>query len=173
MLLSALVLAICAYAADVRDDLSDSLIRLHVIAESDSDYDQSVKLAVRDEILRATEGLDKKNTNAFTAAAESAANRYLTDHDIPYRANAVYGLFEFPEKEYKGFTLPAGKYRGVRVILGRGEGQNWWCILYPPLCFDGSAEALKADLRPDTYDLISAEKSSREIKFRLLELLGI
>ena len=173
MLLTLLVLAVCAYASDVRRDLEGSLIRLHIIAESDSDYDQSVKLAVRDAILNATKDIDKSDTDAFLSAAAAAANSYLTAHDVPYRAYAEYGEFDFPEKEYDGFTLPAGKYRGVRVILGSGSGHNWWCILYPPLCFDGNKDALRSGLNTDTYELISTKNSSREVKFRLLEILGI
>ena len=171
MLLTLLVLAVCAYASDVRRDLEGSLIRLHIIAESDSDYDQSIKLEVRDEILNATKDIDKSDTDAFLSAADAAANSCLTAHDVPYRAYAEYGEFDFPEKEYDGFTLPAGKYRGVRVILGSGGGHNWWCILYPPLCFDGDPGALQSSLRPDTYDIISSPK--REVRFRVAELLGL
>lgn len=173
VLLSLFVLAVCAYAADVRSDLSRSLIRLHIIAESDSDYDQSIKLAVRDEVLKAADGIDASDIDAFISAAHSAANSYLKERGIAYSAHTEYGRFYFPEKQYEGFTLPAGAYYGVRIVLGSGNGHNWWCILYPPLCFDGSNDALKTHLRPDTYDMISTKKSSREIKFRLLELLGI
>lgn len=171
MLIVMLIFALCAYASDVRRDLSESLIRLHVIAASDSDYDQDIKLAVRDAVLTATQELDKRDTHGFARAAEAAANEYLKSRGIPYRAHAEYGRFDFPEKEYRGFTLPAGEYNGVRVILGSGEGHNWWCILYPPLCFDGDTDALQRSLRPDTYDIISSPK--REVRFRAAELLGL
>ncbi len=171
ILIVMLIFALCAYASDVRRDLSESLVRLHVIAASDSDYDQNIKLAVRDAILSATQELDKNDPNGFAKAAEAAANEYLKSHSVPYLAHAEYGRFDFPEKEYQGFTLPAGEYNGVRVILGSGEGHNWWCILYPPMCFDGDAEELQRSLRPDTYDVISSPK--REVRFRIAELLGL
>lgn len=171
ILIIMLIFALCAYASDVRRDLSESLIRLHVIASSDSDYDQNIKLAVRDAILDATQKLDKSDTAGFANAAEAAANEYLRDRGIPYLAHAEYGRFDFPEKEYQGFTLPAGEYNGVRVILGRGEGHNWWCILYPPMCFDGGSEELQRALRHDTYNIISSQK--REVRFRIAELLGL
>ena len=171
MLMIMLIFALCAYASDVRRDLRESLIRLHVIAASDSEYDQAIKLAVRDAVLDATQELDKRDTDGFAQTAEAAANEYLKSRAIPYRARAEYGSFDFPEKEYRGFTLPAGEYNGVRVILGSGEGHNWWCILYPPLCFDGDADALQGSLRPDTYDIISSQK--REVRFRVAEILGL
>lgn len=124
-----------------RDDLSRAmdageLIRLHVIARSDSPQDQAKKLQVRDAVLesaqRITAGLDFREAEQAIlkniAALESAARQ------ADESARAVYGTYEFPEKSYGGVTVPAGSYPALRIVLGEGEGQNWWCILYPAGC---------------------------------------
>lgn len=175
--LSILIMSVSAYSLDVRRDLECSLVRLHIIAQSDSERDQAVKLAVRDAVLAAADGISAVNAEEFKKAAEAAANEYLEQHNIDYRARAEYGLFEFPQKEYMNITLPAGRYNGIRIILGSGSGHNWWCVMYPPLCTAGSAAyadthtcaALKSRLRTDTYGLISSSKP--EIRFKILELL--
>lgn len=177
ILLTLLVISVCAYAADVRRDLENSLIRLHVIAESDSDHDQKVKLAVRDEILAAVREIPADNTAAFEKAAETAASEYLKRNHIPYSANVSSGIFTFPRKQYKNITLPAGEYFGIRVILGSGRGHNWWCVMYPPLCVDGdtayatedSLNELSDVLRPGSCEIVLG--SGKRIRFRILELL--
>jgi stage II sporulation protein R len=126
------------------ENMSDKLIRFHVIANSDLSEDQSVKLKVRDAILEnvgpklsqsgsrdeSLEILQENLTNI-----ESIANGVLSKEGENYRANAVLGNFEFPIKKYGAITLPAGEYKALRVVLGEGEGKNWWCVMFPPLCF--------------------------------------
>ena len=178
--LTMLILSVFAYAYDVSDNLESSLIRLHILAESDSEYDQSIKLAVRDEVLKAVRGVDADDTAAFTACAEAAANEYLKDKNIPYRAHAEYGLFDFPVKQYMNIILPAGHYYGVRIVLGSGSGHNWWCVMYPPLCVNGTdayaddkAEAeLKKHLRNDTYDVITSDSEKKQVRFRIVDLIN-
>lgn len=181
IILSALVISVTAYSNSVMENLSESLIRLHVIAESDSDYDQSIKLAVRDEILKAAGGISADDTELFAKTAEAAANSYLIKNNIPYSAHAEYGVFRFPRKSYKNITLPEGEYNGVRVVLGSGRGHNWWCVMYPPLCVSGDgdvyadkkAEAqLQKALHSGTYDLITTNDETTKIKFRIIELIN-
>lgn len=120
-----------------------NLIRLHVIANSDSPQDQTVKLKVRDRIIKVTEPflggvedpnkaeevlLQKLDFLKETVQDELAKN----GQEMPVTVS--FGKFSFPERVYPFGTLPAGEYKGVRVILGEGEGKNWWCVLYPPLC---------------------------------------
>lgn len=181
MFAAMLVISVCAYARDVQNDLEASLIRLHIIAQSDSDYDQNIKLAVRDAVLNAVRGTGAENTEEFKNAAEIAANNYLEENNIPYRAKAEYGIFHFPEKRYMNIALPAGDYYGIRIILGSGAGHNWWCVMYPPLCVSGddayadsaAGAELESRLHADTYELISANTGAVRIKFKLLEILGI
>ncbi|MGN0162934.1 MAG: stage II sporulation protein R [Candidatus Ornithomonoglobus sp.] len=181
ILLTAVIISVVTYTRDVMNDLDSSLIRLHIIAESDSEYDQRVKLAVRDEILQAVQNISARDTELFTCTAEAAANSYLSQCGLPYSARAEYGKFSFPRKSYKNITLPAGEYYGVRVVLGSGSGHNWWCVMYPPLCVsdDGDVYAdekttveLKGALHSDTYELITEKSEKTEIKFRILEFIN-
>lgn len=120
------------------------LLRLHVVANSDSEGDQAVKLAVRDAIrAQVKEVVDQAQSadEAFSAlegtkdALEKTAEETLARHGYAYDAQITLGWFEFPDREYDGTLVPAGRYRAVRIVLGAGEGQNWWCVLYPDLCF--------------------------------------
>ncbi len=175
-LLCMLSFSVYAYSKSLTSDLEESLIRLHILADSNSEYDQSIKLAVRDAVLAAVRGISAKDTEKFRMTAENCANRYLIENKIPYRAKAVYGKFSFPKKTYKNITLPKGEYYGVRLILGSGSGENWWCVMYPPLCIadgdvyadEASDKKLKDELNPDTYELITGNTT---IKFRVLEWL--
>lgn len=181
VLLSTIVITVTAYSRNVMKELDNSLIRLHIIAESDSDYDQRIKLAVRDEILKAVQDISAKDTERFVYTAQNAANNYLERSGLPYRAHAEYGKFSFPRKAYKNITLPAGEYYGVRVVLGSGSGRNWWCVMYPPLCVGGdgnvyadarAASKLKDSLHSDTYELITEKNEKTKIKFRVLEFIN-
>lgn len=177
-LIAAVSCAVCAYSKDVEDDLKSGIVRLHIIAGSDSEYDQAIKLEVRDAVLEAV-GADMPEGEAELAAlAEDTANAVLDESGCGYEAEAEYGVFMFPEKTYKGLSLPAGEYEGVRVVLGSGEGRNWWCVMYPPLCVeDGEPELseeaeaeLQSRLREDTYEII-AERDNVQVKFRIAELV--
>ena len=121
----------------------DNLIRLHVVGESDAPADQALKIEVRDAILRASGDL-------FTAQAPGDAAEMVTANLATFReialmtvraagsdsgATAEFGVFSFPERAYGPLVLPAGDYRALRVVLGEGRGANWWCILFPPLCY--------------------------------------
>lgn len=167
-----LMLSVCAYANMVTQELRTSIIRLHIIAQSNSDYDQQIKLSVRDEVLAATKNINIEDTETFLYEAEKAANLYLLQNKIPYLADAEFGTFYFPEKNYRNITLPSGEYQGVRIVLGKGEGENWWCVMYPPLCVSekmNEAEIeLKNSLSDDTYEIITKKP---QIRFKLLELI--
>lgn len=134
--LSVFMITACAYSGAVAKDLQNGIVRLHIIAQSDSDFDQSIKLKVRDKVLDAIADKDIADIDSFLATAENAANDCLSDNSIPYRAKAEFGIFEFPNKTYKNITLPKGSYKSIRIILGDGMGKNWWCVMYPPLCLD-------------------------------------
>lgn len=121
-----------------------NLIRFHVLANSDSVKDQAVKLKVRDAVVSyLTPHL--KDVSDATAARQiimeqhddliHVAQQVLIDNGANYPVQIEHGIFEFPIKSYGNLTLPAGKYEAVRVLLGNAEGKNWWCVLFPPLCF--------------------------------------
>lgn len=176
VLIMALACAVCAYSSDVMQDLENGIVRLHVIANSDSDEDQAVKLKVRDAVLKAVEGGDISDPEQLRATAQGAAEQTLRENGAEYGACTVYGMYDFPEKSYRGITLPAGEYNGIRVILGSGSGHNWWCVLYPPLCVsDGEPELseeskkqLREQLRDDTFDIVT-DSSEKKVKLRIVE----
>lgn len=117
------------YGVDIQEDLSKNLLRMHVIANSNSEMDQNIKLEVRNEVL--------KNMTEFadTNALCETANRTLLGLGASYLAQTKIEQCYVPEKEYKNVRLPEGIYTCVKVVLGSGEGENWWCVAYPPLCF--------------------------------------
>ena len=170
--------AVCAYSADVESDLRSGIVRLHIIAQSDSEEDQAIKLEVRDAVLKSVRGHMPETEAELAASAEEIAETVLMEKGVGYGAHAEYGVFMFPEREYKGLTLPAGEYEGVRIVLGSGSGHNWWCVMYPPLCVTdgepgvdaGADEQLRAALRSDTYDVI-AGGGDVKVKFRAVELV--
>jgi stage II sporulation protein R len=120
-----------------------NLIRLHVIANSDSPIDQALKLKVRDRILKASESLLLKVEDSRQAEAilrskleqlATVAQDELAQRQHPMSVKVQLGEFMFPAKEYSFGTLEAGRYKGLRVVIGAGQGHNWWCVLYPPFC---------------------------------------
>lgn len=120
-----------------------NLIRLHVVANSDQPKDQEVKLEVRDAILNASGSLFAGKTldDAVLAVKDNLplfkriAENVLAASGYDYPVGVEYGAFAFPERTYGPLVLPAGNYQALRVVLGSGEGANWWCILFPPLCY--------------------------------------
>lgn len=170
------------YADSIETDLTDNLVRLHIIANSDTEFDQQVKLLVRDEILSAVRQSLKdgetrhsilKNAQNFSNIAEEK----LQALGVGYGATVRVENFYFPRKAYNGITLPAGWYESIRVILGEGAGENWWCVAYPPLCFtestfgelsDEGQTLLEDQLSPESYALISNPEGVT-YKFKLVE----
>lgn len=129
--------------ADGEGNIYENVLRLHILAESDSDEDQAVKLKVRDEILGVTEkllcgcrnvdeaiGTVRKNEEALLAAAR----KVLAQENMTYGASMTVGRETYPDRDYGGVIYPAGEYNSVRILLGSGEGHNWWCVLFPSLC---------------------------------------
>lgn len=167
-------------------ELSDRVIRFHVIANSDSEADQALKLAVRDRVLEEAEGLYPENATleeARTAleghlAALAAAGRAVVEEQgRDYPVTAQLTDCWFPTKEYGDFALPAGNYTALRVTIGEGAGQNWWCVAFPPLCLGAASEtvdqATEAGLfTPEQGALVTGENEGYVIKFKAMEWLG-
>lgn len=187
----AITTAIGAYAQTTSDNIANSLVRLHIVANSDSTEDQAVKLKVRDAVIQA---MSEKFTDAATPEEAERiiseniptiiqiANRELAASGMNYCAQAMLGNFEFPVKQYANITLPAGNYDALRIVLGSGEGHNWWCVMFPPLCFvddtkgvapESSQQLLQENMTQNSYDIITATDDSAlpvQFKFKLLEL---
>ena len=138
--------------------------RLHILANSDSAEDQAVKLKVRDAILELTEeGVlqchNKEDAKAYMQAhleeIVARADEVLQEENFPYRATAEIGRFDFPDKTYGDVTYPAGEYDALRIKLGAAEGQNWWCVMFPPLCLVNMEDT--ADSQEVEYDSVILE----------------
>lgn len=181
----ALTLLIGAYGEGAHKDIASSLVRLHIVAESDSEKDQETKLYVRDKILEKYSFLQNcenayQYTEAHTDEIECYANDVLRDIGAPYGAKAECGNFYFPTKDYGEFTLPAGKYDAVRITLGSGGGKNWWCVMYPPLCFTSETKCeqknknlLRSSMSEEDYKLITnKDKPDIKLKFKIVEYIG-
>ena len=144
-LLAALALSLLwgVWSLHAQDALGEKMIRLHVIANSDTAEDQTLKLQVRDRVLaEATEILKssadmKEAQEKLTEALpelEKAAAEEIRDRGYAYPVSARLEKTEFPTKQYDSFALPSGEYTALRLLIGEAKGQNWWCVVYPPLC---------------------------------------
>ena len=181
-LLFALCVTLCTglFAKAEQQRLSGELIRLHVIANSDSTSDQSAKLKVRDSVLRLLtaklDGVTDINEakelieNSFPQLCYAARQSLLQDGKY-YSVSAELGNEDYPTRQYDGFSLPAGDYISLRIILGEGKGHNWWCVVFPPLCMS-SVEDKDAfsGLSDESAKLIIADSGDYKLKFRIIEL---
>ena len=162
--------------AAVAEQLPENIIRLHVVAHSDSAEDQALKLKVRDAVLKEAEAYcheaesrEEANFQICThlESIAGAANQVVAAEGFPYEARAQVTEMFFPTKDYEGFTLPAGRYRALRVTIGEAKGHNWWCVVFPALCLPAAA---------DQDALASLPKEQREaaqgnykVRFKLTE----
>lgn len=149
MLGAALFLTSGALALQTGDQLAEKVVRLHVIANSDSDADQALKLQVRDRVLERAEALLRQCESRQDAEKllesrlfelRRIALEEIRDNGFDYDAVVRLTEMDFPTREYDSFTLPAGKYLALRVVIGEGAGRNWWCVVFPPLCAAASAD---------------------------------
>ncbi|NLO39047.1 MAG: stage II sporulation protein R [Ruminiclostridium sp.] len=162
-------LLFCFYSEKVNQDLSDSMIRLHIVANSDSDADQALKLRVRDEVITyMTERMDSLQTKETAGAyvkdhigeLETVANAVIAKEGFSDLARVSFGKYPFPTKQYENVILPAGFYDALKVEIGQAEGQNWWCVMFPPLCF---VDDTKGEMEEDYMDVLKQELSSQEL----------
>ncbi len=164
-------------ASKIADDLNTNIVRLHILANSDGAKDQQLKLKVRDRLL---EEAGKSPELLSDNQIERICHTALSENGCYDTVRVCRGNFYFPEKKYDTLTLPAGTYNAVRIIIGNGEGQNWWCVMYPPLCFTeqalGGADAqamktLKNTVAPETFTMIT-ESDTITVRptFKLVEL---
>ncbi len=173
-------LLVGALAKEEQIGISEKLIRLHIIANSDSAEDQTLKLQIRDEVLEYMDTLTKECETKEDARKiisqhlpdfENIANLVCEENEVSYRATASLSDSIFPTKEYGSFSLPAGRYEALKIKLGKAEGKNWWCVLFPPLCVSAAeAESLNTEFSKKELRLITSDTTEYQIKFKLLEL---
>lgn len=153
---------------------SDSLIRIHVLANSDSQADQALKLQVKDAVVTYLKPQLEQSCSIAESRQiiqrslpqiEQIAQQTLQQQHSGYQVTLQYGRFDFPIKHYGSFSLPAGNYEALRILIGEGQGHNWWCVLFPPMCFtdnDASSSGKYTDQTPEKKVVI---------KFKSAELL--
>lgn len=184
---------ICAisYVQAVSTDISDSVFRLHVIANSNSDEDQNLKYKVRDNLLNYMNNICKDCTSkeeAINIVSEhqeefrQVALETIKNEGYSYDVKIEIGNFEFPTKQYGDISLPAGFYDALKVEIGKAEGRNWWCVMFPSLCFvdissgivpEESKEDLQNVLSDEEYAIISNNSNyGIKFKFKLLEFFA-
>jgi len=158
--------------------IDEKITRLHVIANSDSPEDQALKLKVKDSIVKAAEGCSSNSEcsgDVFLSSLDAAAKKTVNEAGYDYPVRTEYTRMYFETREYDGFTIPAGMYNAVRVIIGEGEGKNWWCVIFPPLCNAAAEgrldeEALKAGFTAEELALIKGERDGIIVRFKFVEL---
>ena len=168
-----------------RETLHRELVRLHVVGASDSEEDQSVKLRVRDAVLESLQADLQKLSDADAAMAyleenlpkvETAANAFLESAGVADRVKVSLGPEEFPARFYDTFALPSGIYNTLRVVIGPGEGKNWWCVAFPGLCMGATVEDFEEAAScagfSDTLTAALETEEGYELRFYFLDLLG-
>ena len=180
-----------SYVTAVSGNLSDAVFRLHVIANSDANEDQSLKLKVRDSLLEYMNGLCSNCSTKEEAMSivtqhkdefQAIAEQTIIDNGYNYSVKININNFYFPTKNYGDISLPAGMYDALRVEIGEAKGQNWWCVMFPSLCFvdissgvvnEESKENLEQNLEKESYTIISdTDRPSIKFKFKLIEFFA-
>lgn len=188
--------AIAIHRASLQQGIAEEVLRFHILANSDSEEDQSVKYQVRDAVLEwmsvqtdperePEDSLDREETLQFItenlSQIETIANTVLKEQDMSYQARAETTWSYFPDRTYGTYTFPAGWYQTLRIRLGAAKGQNWWCLLYPALCFSDCLNAVISDngqtkleetLTVEEYQLLLKNPSLWKIAFRWADFLN-
>ncbi len=183
--------SVCAisYVNGVSTDLSENIFRLHVIANSDTVEDQNLKYIVRDNVLEYMNSICKDVSNKEEAIAianehlnefKEIAQNTIKENGYNYDVTVEIGNYPFPTKSYGDISFPSGYYDALRIKIGEASGQNWWCVMFPPLCFvdvssgivpNESKDIMKSDMSSEGYSLISEKDDSTiSFKFKLIEL---
>ncbi len=168
--------------------IATKILRFHVLANSDSAEDQALKLLVRDAVGAYLEPLLSESSNLTETEAivtsnmqdiEATAEAVIGEEGYDYSVSACLAWVDFPEKTYGDYTFPAGEYEALELVIGDGAGQNWWCVLYPNMCFRGSVyevidedaeEELRQVLTPEEYEEVFSS-GEVEVRFRLLDFI--
>ena len=178
------------YASNSLNNIEDSVFRLHIIANSDSDEDQALKYKVKNNIIsymnklcenssskEETIEITKNHINDF----KQIADKTIADNNFEYTSTVEIGNYKFPTKYYGDIALPSGNYDALEIKLGNSSGKNWWCVLYPSLCFvdvssgvvpDSSKENLKNNLPDEEYALVSENSPAYNFKFKIVEFFN-
>lgn len=179
------------YAYNTQQSIADEIIRLHILANSDSEEDQLLKMKVKEGVTKMLEkSLKDSKTKDETRIIllqnlnniEKKAYEIIKENGYNYNVSAKISFEQFPTKQYANITLPSGEYEALKIELGDAKGKNWWCVMFPPLCFlDATTNTiskeddkkLKNILTTDEYDIVTnldSKKIPIKIKFKIIEL---
>lgn len=181
---------ICAfsYVNAVSTDIQNSVFRLHVIANSDSDEDQNLKYIVRDKVLEYINSISNSSmtkdevivlANENINEIQKIAENTIHENGYNYSVKLNIGNFSFPTKKYGDITFPAGFYDALKIEIGEAKGHNWWCVMFPPLCFvdvtsgivpEESKQTIRDNLSEEEYKLLSENSGNMNFKFKIVEM---
>ena len=181
---------ICAfsYVNAVSTDIQNSVFRLHVIANSDSDEDQNLKYIVRDKVLEYINSISNSSMTKDEVIAlanenineiQKIAENTIHENGYNYSVKLNIGNFSFPTKKYGDITFPAGFYDALKIEIGEAKGHNWWCVMFPPLCFvdvtsgivpEESKQTIRDNLSEEEYKLLSENSGNMNFKFKIVEM---
>ena len=184
------VLSVVTYAKNIQENISDSVLRLHIIANSNSAKDQSLKLLVRNAILEHLKSHNysdctkdevisfvSQNLEEYKKVAENTIENAGYNYPVKVSISNTF----FPTKEYGNISLPSGFYDALKIEIGNASGENWWCSLFPPLCFvdissgiidEESQNSLKDNLSEEEYAIITQNNQSIKLKFKIIEFFS-
>ena len=193
ILLILCVFVLCAAVCNIlpvhgEEKIYESVVRLHVLANSDSEDDQALKLKVRDAILsyvspRVIDSASREETieilNGELEKIKKAATKVVADEGYDYSVEVTLTLEDYPTRNYESMSFPSGEYVSLRVMIGEAEGQNWWCVLFPPLCLSAASERAENEeafiavgLNSDQYKIITeTDEAKYYLRFKLLEVI--
>ena len=165
-------------------EIYDSVVRLHVLANSNSDEDQALKLKVRDAILSASDELFGNCATKEEAQAKisenlplikNAAREVIKTSGYDYDVRVTIGEEDYPTRNYEGCCFPSGEYTSLKIMIGNAEGQNWWCVLFPPLCVSAASKGevfAQVGLSGEQYNLITQTEAPKyKARFKILETI--
>lgn len=177
-LIFAIIFSVARFDASC-EDVRQNILRLHIVANSDSAKDQEIKIKVRDALLNDSKDVfnNTVNLNDAVKKAENSIEKFketacktLKENGFDYGVEISVGEADFNTREYNKFTLPAGKYKAVRVVLGNGKGKNWWCVMFPSLCVSTAEEHnLRESVNEDSAKICES-KSDYKIRFKIVEI---
>lgn len=179
LLIFTLLFGSLSYTNDASNDISTKVLRMHVLANSNSIDDQRLKIAVKNNILKSTKELftdcnnleesieiAQSNTELIKASAQEVIKKYNKNYDVKVYVDNEF----FDVREYKDFTLPSGNYNTVKIVIGEGKGKNWWCVMYPAVCISACSDDFDKALTKEEKKLITSKKYIP--KFKILEIIN-
>lgn len=177
-----------SYSYSVSNNLEDTLFRLHVIANSDSKEDQNLKIYIRDKVVTYLKNFSFNNKkelieflNSHQSELQQIIDSAIAEQGYKYTTSFEIGNSYYPQKKYENIILPSGYYDGLKIKIGKAEGKNWWCVLFPPMCLIDSSTCelpeeseiiLENTLSNESNSLVSSNESNYKFKFKLVDFIN-